>query len=161
MTFRVTPRPKRRKLSAIFWDYENVQLNRTTCPIFLQALRNFMDLNPTQFAAVYYRTISCRPEILRQIQAIPGLQTKRVDNDAHNAVDSVLMQSCRDAINRHSTINHIVLISGDADYRQLISHLTNKRISVSIICRQGHYSRKLLRAGDLFRFHQADRKSVV
>ena len=130
-------------ISGIFWDYENVPLRYDDWETFIQGLNNYIRRNKVQFFKVYYRQSILGKHDEEILDELEGLKHKIVTNKGKNSVDNSMMSSCHDVLTRHHPdINHIILITGDADFLQLILKTDNK-IRISIICQKGNFNENL------------------
>jgi len=127
---------------AIFWDYENTPLSRQDFYETYLALKAFNDQHTIVFTKVYYRQISISPDDLKIIRLLPKIQTKCVQNNKKNAVDNVLMQSCRSVLENHPEITHVIILSGDGDFGPLIKDIRNRGMKTWLICRKKSRNRK-------------------
>lgn len=128
----------------IFWDYENVPLRKDDyCEIFL-GLNAFIEQHEIRYAKVYYRESTITQEDIKIIRDLKVFQLKHIKQNHKNAVDKSLIQSCLAVINQYPEINHLLLISGDADFLPLIQNLFKQGIKVSILCQEGNKNRKYL-----------------
>lgn len=129
----------------IFWDYENVPLRYRDCADFLTGLTNYINTHNVAYFKVYFRTNSpIGQQDLDLMGELPLIQFKEIAKDGPNAADNVLMQSCIDVLRNKEEINHVILLSGDADFLALTNTLQEWNVKITIICQQQNYSDSLV-----------------
>ncbi|QEE15006.1 NYN domain-containing protein [Promethearchaeum syntrophicum] len=129
----------------IFWDYENVPLRHQDYKSFLTGLTNYINANNVEYFKVYYQAKSpISDSDFELLKNIPQIQFKKTLQDGPNAADNSLIQSCLDVLNNNEDINHVILISGDADFLTLIDQLHDWGVKITIICQQHNYSDDLI-----------------
>ena len=140
---------KKSKISAFFWDYENVPLRPNKTKRFLDALDTLFANYPFIFKRIYVRkqTIGLRDQrYLRKRGFHRKKHFKWVRTNTPNAVDNTLIRSCLTVIEQHPEVKQIFLVTGDSDFLSLVTKLPNQRIIV--ICQKRNYSQKLINTVD-------------
>jgi hypothetical protein len=95
-------------------------------------LKNFLCSVNILFAKVYSHK-EYTEENLDVLKKIPKLKIKAVEKDGPNAADENLIQSCECVIRDKPEITHVVLISGDDDFRNLIMNLKVQKKQIGVI----------------------------
>lgn len=131
-------------VTGIFWDYENVPLRHKDWQQFLAALNHFAISNHVDFARVYARKKTITQFDREAIRKLNLFDFKWVKHDDPNAADYSLIRSCLDILGSHDQINHVLLLSGDGDFLQLIDQLQKLEVAVTLICQRKNYSKSLI-----------------
>lgn len=117
----------------LFWDYENVSLSPQKGDVFLFALKNLFNHANIVFAKVFFRQDDLNQSIFDRIKSSGLFSINIIKDNSKNAVDRALINSLT-SIRRTRRITHVILITGDNDYRKLIVETykwTNKIILIS------------------------------
>ena len=130
--------------AGIFWDYENVPLRQKDGDLFLEGLQHFIRLNNVSFARLYCHEMNLPAARETQIRVIPPFDVKFTSLPGPNAADQSLIQSCINVLQNHKDINHVVILTGDADFRELLAQLKNWDVRVTLICQEQNYSPELV-----------------
>ena len=126
----------------IFWDYENVPIRKDDFYEIFLGLKIFIEKHEISYAKVYYRESTITQEDIKIIRDLKVFQFKQIKHNHKNAVDKSLIQSCLSITKQYPEINHLLLISGDADFLPLLQNLFKQGIKVSILCQEGNKNRK-------------------
>lgn len=124
----------------IFWDYENVPLRQKDSKAFLKGLKSYISQNNVPFAHVYCRTQTLPVPREKEILSIRPFDVNFTSRPGEDAVDISLIQSCLKILDNHPNFNHVLILTGDIDYRELITQLKNRKIRVTLICQEGNHS---------------------
>ena len=123
----------------LFWDYENVSFSIETMDAFLVAFKLFFDIVYVIFSKVFFRKDFVTDAIIERIQNTGFLTHNIIKDNSKNAIDHALINSLI-SVRRTRKITHVILITGDYDYRKVIIEtykwvkkiiLISKRKSVS------------------------------
>lgn len=133
------------KISALFWDYENVPLRNKDYKKFLQAIVSLINTFEFEFIRVYARKETLTPKdrkllIGRGFNKIKHFKWVKLNDP--NAVDFSMMKSCVDVLKRNSHLTQVVLITGDGDFLWLVKQLPKHYIVV--ICQQKNLNKQLI-----------------
>ncbi len=130
--------------AGIFWDYENVSLRQKDGEEFLRGINGYIRQNNVRFARLYCHENSLPVEREQQIRAIPPFDIKFTNMSGLSAADRSLIQSCINVLQNNRDINHVVIITGDSDFRELIVQLKDWDVRVTLICQEKNYSPNLV-----------------
>ncbi len=133
------------RISALFWDYENVPLRRKDRGRFLWAIVNMLNTFIFYFNRIYSRKSTKSPQDYGRLLEKGFNKNKHfkwISSNEPNAVDFSLIHSCIDVLNKHPLIIQVVLISGDGDFLPLVTQLPDHYIVV--ICQRKNLNRKLI-----------------
>ncbi len=136
--------------SAIFWDYENIPFRHVDWRKFVEALNHFIKNHDLLVVKCFYRDLIVSDDDKDIFQMIHHLKLKRVMGTEHNAVDKILIQSCKETIRSKPEIRHVIIISGDGDFLPLVKHLHQQQIKVSVICLIAKGNLRLINSVKLF-----------
>ncbi len=123
-----------KKHYAIFWDYENTPLSRENYYETYLALKAFQQHHSVAYAKVFYRQSSISAEDVKIIRLLPFMKHEIVVGTEKNAVDNVLIQSCRNLLQKRIEITHLILISGDGDFETLLTQSRKQDKKMWVIC---------------------------
>jgi len=91
-------------------------------------------------------------EDIKIIRDLKVFQLKQIKHNHKNAVDNSLIQSCLAIIKQYPEINHLLLISGDADFLPLLQKLIKQGIKVSILCQERTANKNFLQGASNISF---------
>ena len=121
---------------ALFWDYENTPLSREDYYETYLALKAFEMHHHVVYGKVYFRQASISAEDVKILQLLPFLQQKIVSTNEKNAVDKILIQSCLSVIQSNLEISHILMLSGDGDFKPLLDQCKRLNKKFWVICQE-------------------------
>ncbi len=124
----------------IFWDYENVPLRQKDSGPFLRGLKSYIKQTKVAFARVYCRQLTMPPKREKEIRGIKPFDVKFTTLRGEDAVDMSLIQSCLQVLDDQPEIDHVLILTGDIDYAELVTQLKNWKVRVTLICQEGNHS---------------------
>lgn len=125
----------------LFWDYENVPLSRETGETFLLALKNLADNVNLVFFKVFVRKDFINPTIVDKLKHT-GLVVNIIKDNSKNAIDKAIVSSLT-SVRRQIKITHVILITGDLDFRKVIIETYKWVEKIILVSRRNNTSLEL------------------
>ena len=126
----------------VIWDYENVHLSLETVDTFLVALKHLNDNVNVVFSKVFFRKDYTSPGIIERIQSSGFLTFNLIRDNSKNAIDRALSNSLI-SVSQSRKITHVILITGDYDYRKVIIETYKWVKKIILISRRNNTSTDL------------------
>ncbi len=141
----------KKKALSIYWDYQNVRVNRSNPNLAQDVLSFAKSLGRLVLQRVYANWRQEKQDREHDLYKL-GYDCIDIPTTAKQSVDQKLIVDCEKGLNLTGGSNILILISGDKDFIKIVQKWKTKGKKVIIFAGSKNYSKKLIDQADEYYF---------